>query len=226
MPHKEKVPLEQKVQIIEKYLEGRIGYTEASVICGIDEKTLKRWIRLYKSEGSEGLKQQGYNRIYSTEIKKTAARDYLGGKGSLESICLQYQIKDTRTLRGWIKVYNSHTGFKEYTGGSRMTKGRKTTKEERLAIAEECIANGLNYGETALACNVSYQQVYTWVRKINEHGANGIEDRRGQRRGAKEPLTDEEKLQAEIAQLKAQNYRLQMENDYLKKLDEVERRNR
>ena len=107
-----------------------------------------------------------------------------------------------------------------------MTKARKTTKEERLAIAEECIASGSNYGETAIKYNVSYQQVYTWVKKMQEHGDAGLDDRRGHRSQPQEPQTEEEKLKAEIAQLKKANYRLQMENDYIKKLKEVERRNR
>ena len=39
----------------------------------------------------------------------------------------------------WIKMYNSHTELKSYTGGSRMTKGRSTTCEERIALVRECI---------------------------------------------------------------------------------------
>ena len=107
-----------------------------------------------------------------------------------------------------------------------MTKGRQTTKEERLAIAEECIAKGYNYGETALKYNVSYQQVYTWVKKMRKHGKIGLDDRRGRRPSDYEPQTKEEKLKAEIARLKKVNDRLQMENDFLKKLKEVERRRR
>ncbi|MBU2700584.1 hypothetical protein Ga0466249_001676 [Sporomusaceae bacterium BoRhaA] len=42
-----------------------------------------------------------------------------------------------------------------------MTKGRNTTSQERIQIVKTCIANGNDYGGTALKYRVSYQQVYT-----------------------------------------------------------------
>ena len=47
-----------------------------------------------------------------------------------------------------------------------MKQGRETTQEERIAIAKECIENDNNYSEIAVKYNVSYQQVYTWVKSI------------------------------------------------------------
>ena len=61
----------------------------------------------------------------------------------------------------WIKMYNSHTELKSYTGGSRMTKGRSTTCEERIALVRECIEKGYNYGEIVKKYKVGYQQIYT-----------------------------------------------------------------
>jgi len=36
-----------------------------------------------------------------------------------------------------------------------MTKARKTTQEERIEIAKECVSSGRNYGEIALKYKVS-----------------------------------------------------------------------
>ena len=105
-----------------------------------------------------------------------------------------------------------------------MTKARKTTFEERVAIARECIASGRNYGELAVKYNVSYQQVYTWTNKYAEQGEDGLEDRRGQRTVQQQPRTPEEEMKIRIAQLEHENYMLKMERDLLKKLDEIERR--
>ena len=49
-----------------------------------------------------------------------------------------------------------------------MTKGRETTQTERIAVAKACIANGKNYGEVAIAYNVSYQQARSWTLKYIE----------------------------------------------------------
>ena len=40
-----------------------------------------------------------------------------------------------------------------------MTKGRKTTYEERVEIVKYCIEHQNNYAETAQKYQVSYQQV-------------------------------------------------------------------
>ena len=96
-----------------------------------------------------------------------------------------------------------------------MTKARKTSQKERLEIAKECIESGKNYGETALKYHVSYQQVYTWVKKYSALGE-----------GQQEPRTEEEVLKGRIAQLEHELYMTKMERDLLKKVKELERRDR
>ena len=79
------------------------------------------------------------NKSYLVELKYQAVGDYLSGGGALREICRKYGIRSTRQLRNWIKLYNSHKELKCYTGGSRMTKERDTTYEERIAFVKECI---------------------------------------------------------------------------------------
>lgn len=105
-----------------------------------------------------------------------------------------------------------------------MKNTRKTTQEERIQIAKECIENGNNYGEIAIKYQVSYQNVYTWVKKYRELGEAGLEDRRGQRTAQQEPRTEAEELRVRIAQLEHELYITQVERDLLKKLEEIERR--
>ena len=105
-----------------------------------------------------------------------------------------------------------------------MKEGRETTQEERIAIAKDCLENGSNYGETAIKYNVSYQQVYTWVKKFKEMGEAGLEDRRGKKTASQEPRTELEEMKIRMAQLEHELYMTRMERDLLKKLDELERR--
>lgn len=105
-----------------------------------------------------------------------------------------------------------------------MTKGRKTTREERIIIARECLEAGRNYREIAEKHNVSYQQVYQWTNKYAELGEKGLEDRRGKRTIQQEPRTTEEEMKQRIAQLEHELYMTRMERDLLKKLKEIERR--
>ena len=225
MSRRKTITPEEKIQIAQDCIEGRISQTEAARRLGIDRTSIRSWIIKYEAEGSLGLTQAEKNRVYSEELKLQAVLEYLGGEGSLREICKKYKIRSKRQLIDWIKVYNSGRNFKRKTsGGSRMKNTRKTTQEERVRIAKECIENGDNYGEIAIKYQVSYQNVYSWVKKYKELGEAGLEDRRGQRTAQQEPRTEEERLRIENAQLKHELYLARMERDLLKKLEEIERR--
>jgi len=215
---------EYRIRIAELCIAGKLGQREAARQAGVDHKAVADWIRLYKAEGTAGFLPTGHNKCYSPELKVAAVKAYLAGEGSLQEICKRYKIRAKYQLRSWIKVYNGHKDFKKQTGGSRMTKARKTTKEERVAIARECIASGRNYGEIAIKYNVSYQQAYNWTNKYAELGDSGLEDRRGQRTAQQEARTPDEELRIRIAQLEHELYMKEMECNLLKKLDEIERR--
>ena len=103
-----------------------------------------------------------------------------------------------------------------------MTKGRTTTYEERIAIVCFCIEHGKDYTATVEKYGVSYQQIYSWVKKYNDKGVEGLVDKRGKRKPESE-MTEVEKLRAENRMLEAQNRRLETENAVLKKLEEIER---
>ncbi|VDG17772.1 helix-turn-helix domain-containing protein [Lactiplantibacillus mudanjiangensis] len=60
-----------------------------------------------------------------------------------------------------------------------MQRGRRATYEERLAIVDYTLTHANNYQEAADKFNVSYPQVYTWVRKFKQQGAAGLVDHRG-----------------------------------------------
>lgn len=225
MPHKEKLKVQEKIDLIRRCQTGELGKTEASRIAGVDLKTIYHWLSRYEAEGESGFMAYSRNRVYTPEAKLNAVRDYLSGKGSQLEICKKYKIRNTHCLRGWIKVYNAHGDFssRKYSGGgSYMKQGRTTTQEERVQIAKECIASGKNYGEIAQKYQVSYQQVRTWTLRFEELGEAGLEDRRGRRKKDQMPRTELEEAQIEIKQLKHKLYLAEMENTLLKKLNEIE----
>ena len=225
MSRKAKVSTEIKVQAVEDYLRGIKSLTEISNELNICKSAVSAWIRKYKTFGKEGLLNKKYNTSYSAQVKTQAVIDYLDGKGSLDDICIKYKISAIGILQQWIKKYNGHKMFKTHVtrGDKIMTKGRKTTYEERIEIVSFCIANAHDYNLTANKFNVSYQQVYTWVKKYNKDGYNALVDRRGKNK-AFEELSESEKFSAQLKLLEAENRRLKMENDFLKKLEEIERR--
>ena len=163
------------------------------------------------------------NKVYSAELKLQAVQDYLSGKGSLRQICRKYEIMDKRQLRNWISCYNSHKDFKAHScarGEIYMTKGRKTTQQERAQIVAFCIEHGKDYALTVETYQVSYQQIYSWVRKYEASGVDGLVDRRGKAKPEDE-LTEAERLCQENRMLQAKLKDKEMEIALLKKLREL-----
>lgn len=226
MPQKQKLGLEEKVEIIRDYLEGTISKSEAARRGDVTRDTIEQWVRNYEADGADAFLLHK-NRVYTPELKRQAVEDYLSGVGSQSEICKKYHIRKRMQLQKWIQVYNAHGDFnsvKFSEGGSYMKQGRETTFEERVQIVRDCIAAGKNYGAMALKYQVSYQQVRTWTLRFEQLGEAGLQDRRGQRRKNQTPRTALEQAQIEIEQLKHKLYLAEMENALLKKLDEAERR--
>lgn len=104
-----------------------------------------------------------------------------------------------------------------------MTKGRSTTLQERIEIVLYCLAHEQDYRKTAEQFQVSYQQVYGWVKKYEVGGQEALHDGRG-RTKAPEELTDTDRHKLAMKKLEYENERLRAENAFLKKLQELERR--
>lgn len=225
MGRKIKVSPEQKIYAVEDYLSGKKRMSQVIFELNVTKKSFDQWVRKYKLHGSKGLQPLTKNKYYSPELKQKAIIDYLNGEGSLFDICNKYDISNHGLLIMWIKKYNGHEEIKCHNaqGDKVMTKGRKTTYEERIEIVAFCVANNDNYNLACEKFKVSYQQAYAWVQKYRKKGHEALADNRGKRKNVEE-MTDSEKVTAQLKLLAAENMKLKMENDFLKKLDEVERR--
>lgn len=228
---KKKVNPELKIALVEMYLKNEIGAIAASREAGLsgkDTNSFQKWVSIYRNEGPAGLFKQHKNRNYPAELKLAAVRDYLDGIGSQQSISEKYGLRSKRQLQDWIKQYNTHgeISSRGSGGGSYMRKARQTSIEERIEIVKDCLSNNRNYGASALKYDCSYQQIRNWVLRYEEMGQAGLEDRRGKRVGTQPSRTQEEELRNKIADLERKNTDLQMENDILKKVKELEMRNR
>ena len=98
---------------------------------------------------------------------------------------------------------------------------RKTTIEERKEIVEYCINHYRDYKETASVYDVSYSQVYSWVKKYDANGEDGLADKRGRHKADNE-VDEIERLRRENARLKRQLEEKDMLAELLKKVQEFE----
>ena len=218
----QKYSQEEKAKVIGAYKAGNSD-RKISQMYGIPKSTVRLWCQNYEVFGEEIYKEKKNYKKWSNEIKVTAVREYLDGHGSIEDICKKYKISTSVIFRRWILWYNGHREIKERTsakGEIYMTKGRKTTQEERAGIVAFCIEHNKDYGLTVETYKVSYQQIYAWVRKYEEGGVDKLKDNRGRTKPVEE-MTEVEKLKAEMKMLEAKNRQLEIENEFIKKLQEL-----
>ena len=225
MAFKHKYSYEEKEHSLMEYLNGTHGFRELCRIYGMSEGALKGWIRLYNAFGWEGLVTGSKTRHYSSEIKQAAVEDYLSKRLTGPEVLKKYKIRSVTQLQNWILKYNGHEELKSSgTGGCTiMTKGRKTTFEERVKIVQYCITHNRNYAETSQKYGISYQQARNYTVKYESGGVDALKDRRGKRK-ALEEMSELERLRAEVKLLQAEKKRAEMEISFLKKLEEIERR--
>ena len=221
---KRKVSVEDKTYAVNLYLDGKESQRRIADMFDVSLASVQQWIRNYESMGVNAFTLKG-NKKYSKELKQQAVLDYLAGHGSQNDICKKYGIRSKGKLQTWIKKYNGHEELKSSgTGGSIiMTKGRKTTFEERVEIVQYCIAHNHNYAETAENHRVSYQQARSYTIKYESGGVEALRDKRGKRKNPDE-MNELESLRAEVKILRAEKERAEMEASFLKKLEEIERR--
>lgn len=217
-----KIEAEERIAIAKKYLRGEMSYQKIAEQYGISETAVKDIVAVYQAEGEEGFTRT-QNKKYSKEVRLKAITEYQAGMGSLRSICKKYKISCQSILRRWIKWYNGHKEMKRNNtakGDIYMTRGRKTTQEERAEIVAFCIEHGKDYGLTVETYKVSYQQIYAWVRKYEEKGVRGLTDRRGKAKPEDE-MTEADRLRQENRILQAKIRDQEMEIALLKKLREL-----
>lgn len=225
-----KFSVETKIAACKEYLEGKLSHREIcdkysiKYYAGNCMSILMDWLAKYKCYGEDAFKTTLGNKSYSKEYKIFVVEKYLEGNGSLKDIAAKYKIHSKETLRRWVLMYNANIELKDYDPRKEVYMAgarRKTTIEERKEIVEYCINNNRNYKGTASKYDVSYNQVYTWVKKYDIDGEEGLLDKRGRHKTDNE-VDELERLRRENERLKHKLKENDMLVQLLKKVKEFE----
>ena len=225
MGRKPKCTVEEKISAVEDYLNGIRSVSEIMVDLSIKStRTIRNWILAYQNGGIKALCPVTANHSYSSEFKIEMVRKYINGEGSVTDLCARYGIPAHATLQNWISLYNANRELRDYDPKREVYMAearRKTTLEERKEIVDYCINHNRNYKNTAAKFDVSYSQVYSWVKKYDTDGADGLTDRRGCHKTDAE-VDELERLKRENLRLKRQLEEKDMVVELLKKVKEFE----
>lgn len=215
---------EFRAKVSQEYLDGS-SYPFLAGKYGIGKTTLQQWVAKYRLYGIAAFIKPSGNSSYSSDFKKICVEAVLSGEGSVDDVVAKYNISSREVLRRWIQCYNANRELKDYSPKREVYMAesrRKTTIEERREIVSYCLDHGHDYKETADVYKVSYSQVYSWVKKYETSGEEGLADRRGQHK-ANDEVDELERLRRENARLKRQMEEKDMVVELLKKAKEFER---
>ena len=228
MSRKPKYSSEQKVQACEDYLFGRKAAVQIARELDMGKGGachIRQWSKKYKAYGASVFEETHTNKSYSRQFKEKVVKEYLAGKGSFRELSIRHGISAVSMIVQWVSSYNNHMELKDYDPKKEvyMAQRRKTDSDERLEIVKYCLDHDRNIVNTAYLYKCSYAQVYSWVRKYEQNGEEGLEDRRGKRK-PEEELSDLEKAQRQIARLEREKEEFRRKYELLKKAEELERR--
>ena len=215
---------EEKAQAVIDYLDKNKSRTQICEELCISSRTIQDWAILYNKHGIAGFAVKTRNSSYSKEFKTKVVEEYLRGEGSSIDLGIKYNIS-SGLLRSWVRMYNANRELRDYSPKQEVYMAqarRKTTMEERKAIVGYCINHNRDYKNTAAKYDVSYSQVYSWVKKYDTDGEDGLTDKRGRHKTDGE--ADElERLRRDNLRLKRQLEEKDMVVELLKKVKEFER---
>ena len=215
---------EIRAMVSQEYLNGLGSYRYLAAKYQIGCTQLREWVAKYRQHGLSAFQSKISNTPYSSEFKTLCAEAVLSGEGNVDDIVAKYNISSRKLLRDWISMYNANRELKDYNPKREVYMAearRKTTIDERMKIVHYCIEHNRNYKDTASLYDVSYSQVYSWVKKYDADGEEGLSDKRGHHKTDGE-VDELERLRRENLRLKRQLEEKDMVVELLKKVKEFE----
>lgn len=215
----------EMLSVVQEYLSGQGSYKSIAQANDISHHSVYAWVNKYREQGEAAFCETTGNKHYSKEFKIKCVEAVLSGEGSVDDIVAKYNISAKSVLQRWISKYNANIELKDYDPKREVYMAearRKTTLEERKEIVEYCIKHGRDYKGTASKYDVSYSQVYTWVKKYDVQGEEALADKRGHHKSDEE-VDELERLRRENLRLKRQLEEKDMLVELLKKVKEFER---
>lgn len=221
---KSKWSAEFRAKVSQEYLDGKGSTYYLADKYHIGRATIQKWVAAYKAHGIDAFICGLGNASYTGEFKTMCVEEVFSGCGSSVDIGAKYKVHPS-VLESWIRMYNANRELTDYCPKREVYMAearRKTTIEERKEIVAYCIEHNRDYKGTAALYDVSYSQVYSWVKKYDDIGEEGLTDRRG-RHKTNDEVDELERLRRENLRLKRQLEEKDMVVELLKKVKEFER---
>ena len=157
---------------------------------------------------------------YSWEFKLECVNKYKNGEHITVAGSRTFHRGFMNHVRKWVKIYDD-LGIE---GLKHSSTNKDWTPEKRFELVAKVLV-GNSIKNVAKNAYISDGLLYQWVRRYNEKGMDGLQCKKGRptdkivmkKKTKKSKLSISE--QEELKLLRERNEYLEMENEYLKKLD-------
>jgi transposase len=127
-----KYSLEQKLSVVRSVLSGKDSLTSAARKMGGNDKSVQRWVNLYKKYGKKGLELR--NGTYDGEFKVRVIKYMLKKQLSLLQTSSFFGIPHDNSVGRWLKIYESLGAgglLLENRGRKKSIMAKKTKKSNK-----------------------------------------------------------------------------------------------
>jgi transposase len=94
-----------KLEVVQQYLAGAIGYKSLGKQHGINDTHVKRWVSLYRNHGVSGLEKK--HTMYSPQQKLAILQHMWDNELSYEEAAAKFNIRSPGSIPGWERCYHS-----------------------------------------------------------------------------------------------------------------------
>ena len=157
---------------------------------------------------------------YSWEFKLECVNKYKNGEYIVLPRALMNRVTFLKHVKEWVKKYDDFG----IDGLKHSPTNKDWTPEKRFELVAKVLA-GHSIASVAINAYINSGQLCQWVKRYNEKGMDGLQCKQGRptKQLVMKKKTKKTKLsiseQEELKLLRERNEYLEMENEYLKKLD-------
>lgn len=179
MGRKSKISNELKIELVKRVLSGEASIKSLAKEYNIAKSSLMTWKKKYLELGEKSIMVDEKNKHYTRETRIKAVKSYLNNEGSLFEICKKYGITSVSVLNYWIRDYKKSV---DENGNYKIFKKHiRKSVESKIEAVTFCQKHDYDYNLTTQKFDISYQQIYSWVKKYEAGGAEALIDNRGKR---------------------------------------------